>query len=182
MSGIKSCSVTPANNVLANTGFTMDEGQAPSTLNDSIRQAMADIRTEWSQGANIASAATADLSPATGGYVHITCTVTITAFATVSAGIRRKLTFDGALTLTHNAASLILPTGGNITTVAGDTCEAMSEGSGNWRALWYAGKTVQATTVTATSAVVTPAVGTASATLALQASGATQWNLTATSL
>src|SRR5260221_11153712 len=163
MSGMKSWSTVAANNVLANTGFTMDEGQAPSTLNDSIRQAMPDLRPEWEQGANIASAATVDLSAATGGYVHITGTVTITAFGAVSSGIRRKITFDGALTLTHNATSLILPTGGNIITVAGDTCEAMSEGSGNWRVLWYAGKNVQAAVVTAptvnaTTSVVTPLI------------------------
>src|SRR5258706_6349410 len=148
MSGMKSWSTTPANNVLANTGFTMDEGQAPSTLNDSIRQAMADIRTEWAQGANIASAATVDLSTATGGYVTITgSTGPITSFGTVSAGIRRKLLFTGTPTIAHNAASLISPTGGNIVVVAGDTCEVMSEGSGNWRVLWYAGQTGQATSV-----------------------------------
>jgi hypothetical protein len=129
----------------------MDEGMSPSSLNDSIRQLMADVRTEWAQGADIASASTTDLSAATGGYVVITGTVTITAFGTASAGIRRKLRFSGALILTHNATSLILPTGGNITTVAGDTCEVMSEGSGNWRVLWYAGKTVQAASIVAAS-------------------------------
>ena len=145
MSGVKGWSTAAGSNVLANTGINFDEGQAPSTLNDSARQLMADVRTEWAQGADIASASTTDLSAATGGYVVITGTVTITAFGTASAGIRRKLRFSGALILTHNATSLILPTGGNITTVAGDTCEVMSEGSGNWRVLWYAGKTVQAT-------------------------------------
>lgn len=159
MSGMKSWSTTPANNVLANTGFTMDEGQAPSTVNDSVRQLMADVRAEWAQGANIASAATVDLSTATGGYVHITGTVTITAFGTVSAGIRRKITFDGSLTVTHNATSLILPTGVSIVTVAGDTCEVMSEGSGNWRMLWYAGKNVQAAGVNAGGATPVTGVG-----------------------
>src|SRR5437899_5670649 len=148
MSGMKSWSVTPANNVLANTGFTMDEGQAPSTVNDSVRQLMADVRTEWAQGASIASAATVDLSTSTGGYVTITgSTGPITSFGTVSAGIRRRLLFTGTPTITHNATSNILPTGGNIVVVAGDTCEVMSEGSGNWRMLSYAGQTVQCGTV-----------------------------------
>jgi hypothetical protein len=128
---------------------------SPSSLNDSVRQLMADVRTEWAQGADIASSSTTDLSAATGGYVVITGTVTITAFGTASAGIRRKLRFSGALILTHNATSLILPTGGNITTVAGDTCEVMSEGSGNWRVLWYAGKTIQAASIQAASIVLT---------------------------
>jgi hypothetical protein len=36
------------------------------------------------------------------------------------------------LTLTHNAASLILPGGSNITTAAGDCASFLSLGSGNW--------------------------------------------------
>jgi hypothetical protein len=42
------------------------------------------------------------------------------------------LRFSGALTLTYNATSLILPGAANITTAAGDTLEAVSLGSGNW--------------------------------------------------
>src|SRR5437899_10514888 len=148
MSGMKSWSVTPANNVLANTGFTMDEGQAPSTVNDSVRQLMADVRTEWAQGASIASAATVDLSTSTGGYVTITgSTGPITSFGTVSAGIRRRLLFTGTPTITYNATSMITPIAASIVVVAGDTCEVMSEGSGNWRILWYAGQTVQTTAI-----------------------------------
>ena len=90
-----------------------------------------------SKGADIASAATVDLSTATGNYVHITGTTTITALGAVSAGMRFMLVFDGALTFTHNATSLILPGAANITTAAGDRCEVVSLGSGNWRCLWY---------------------------------------------
>ncbi len=89
------------------------------------------------KGADIASAATTDLSTATGNFVHITGTTTITAFGTVQAGAIRILTFDGALTLTHNATSLILPGGANITTAAGDMAIVVSEGSGNWRCFLY---------------------------------------------
>lgn len=89
------------------------------------------------KGANIASAATTDLSTATGRFVHITGTTTITSFGTSAAGVTRYLVFDGALTLTHNATSLILPGGVNIVTVAGDTATAISEGSGNWRVVDY---------------------------------------------
>jgi len=148
MSGVKGWSTTAANNVLANTGFTMDEGMSPSSVNDSVRQLMADVRTEWAQGASIASAATVDLSTSTGGYVTITgSTGPITSFGTVSAGIRRKLLFTGTPTITYNATSMITPTAANIVAVAGDTCEIMSEGSGNWRFLWYSGQTVQTTGV-----------------------------------
>ena len=89
------------------------------------------------KGADIASASTVNLATATGNYVHITGTTTVTALGTVSAGIRMLLVFDGALTFTHNATSLILPGAANITTAAGDRCEVVSLGSGNWRCLWY---------------------------------------------
>lgn len=89
------------------------------------------------QGAAIASATTTDLSTATGDFVHITGTTTITGLGTCVAGIERTLIFDGSLTFTHNATSLILPTGANITTAAGDAAVVRSEGSGNWRCIVY---------------------------------------------
>jgi hypothetical protein len=55
----------------------------------------------------------------------------------VAAGTLRILEFEGALTLTHNATSLILPGGANITTAAGDTALIVSEGAGNWRCVNY---------------------------------------------
>ncbi len=89
------------------------------------------------KGSDIASGATVDLSTATGNYVHVTGVTTVTALGTVAAGLRYLLVFDGALTFTHNATSLILPGGANITTAAGDRCEVVSLGSGNWRCLWF---------------------------------------------
>jgi hypothetical protein len=88
------------------------------------------------QGANVASASTTNIGAATGEYIHITGTTTITAFDNVAAGIGRKCVFDGVLTLTHNATSLIL-LGSNIVTAAGDCAEFESEGSGNWRLIAY---------------------------------------------
>ena len=61
------------------------------------------------QGTNIASAGTVNLTTATGNYVHITGTTTITGI-TLQQGASRTVVFDGALTLT-NGASLILPAG-----------------------------------------------------------------------
>jgi len=89
------------------------------------------------KGANIASASTTDIAAATGNLVHITGTTTITALGTVQAGTRRVVIFDGALTLTHNATSLILPWAANITTAAGDAAVFVSEGSGNWQCIAY---------------------------------------------
>lgn len=88
-------------------------------------------------GANIASSSTVDLSTATGDVITVTGTTTITGLGTVSAGMRFWLVFSGALTLTHNGTSLILPGGANITTIAGDVACFESLGSGNWRCLAY---------------------------------------------
>lgn len=82
--------------------------------------------------ATIASAATVNLGSIANPRVLITGTTTITSFGT-TANIVRRLRFAGALTLTHNATSLILPGGANITTGAGDVAQVESDGSGNWR-------------------------------------------------
>lgn len=108
-----------------------------------------------SKATAIASASTVDLATATGSLVHITGTTTITAFGTVAAGREFTLVFDGALTLTHNGTSLILPGAANITTAAGDTAIMVSEGSGNWRCLAYqqaSGLPILASSVRGTSA------------------------------
>ena len=89
------------------------------------------------KGTNLSSATTTNIGAATGEYVHITGTTTITGFDTIQAGTLRHIVFDGILTLTHNATSLILPTAANITTAAGDVAIMRSEGSGNWRCVSY---------------------------------------------
>lgn len=71
------------------------------------------------KGADIPSASTINLTTATGEFVHVTGTTGITAI-TIPVGAERTVVFDGILTLT-NSASLILPTGANITTAVGDS-------------------------------------------------------------
>lgn len=104
------------------------------------------------KGTDIASATTTDIGAATGNYVVVTGTITITGLGTVQAGTRREVTFSGILILTYNATSLILPTGANITTAAGDTAIFISLGSGNWVCTSYQRKdgTALAATVTLT--------------------------------
>jgi hypothetical protein len=85
----------------------------------------------------IASAGTTDLATLQASYVQVTGTTTITALGTLPAGRVIVLEFAGALTFTHNATSLILPNGINITTKAGDVATMVSEGSGNWRCVSY---------------------------------------------
>lgn len=91
----------------------------------------------WEQGSDVASAGT--ISIGEGGYFFITGTTTITDidFATDKAGRTVWVKFAGALTLTHNASTLILPTGVNIVTAAGDTACFVSEGSDVVRCVAY---------------------------------------------
>jgi hypothetical protein len=93
----------------------------------------------WKQFSAVASAATTDLGAAVGNYGHVTGTATITSLGTApQAGALRVVVFDGACTLTHNATSLILPTGANITTAAGDIACFVTDGSTtNWRCTGY---------------------------------------------
>jgi Protein of unknown function (DUF2793) len=91
----------------------------------------------WEQGSDVASSGTISLGE--GGYFNITGTTTITDvdFATDKAGRKAWVKFAGALTLTHNATTLILPAAANITTAAGDTACFVSEGSDVVRCVAY---------------------------------------------
>lgn len=106
----------------------------------------------------LASATTTDLGTIASRNVSITGTTAITGFGS-SASVNYPLyhvCFTGALTLTYNATSLILPGGANITTAAGDCALADYLGSGNWRVTVY--QTASGTAIVPTS------VGTATAT------------------
>lgn len=85
------------------------------------------------KGSDIASATTTDIGAATGNFVDITGTTTITSFGTVKAGTKRTLHFDSALTITYNATSMITLTGGDYKVAAGEVMEWTSLGSGNWQ-------------------------------------------------
>ena len=106
------------------------------------------------KGADITAATTTDLSTASGNYLDIAGTTTITGLGTVKAGTRIICNFTGSLTLTHHATSLILPTEANISTATGDTATFVSLGSGNWKCVNYnlqSGDTVSGTGVSAAS-------------------------------
>jgi hypothetical protein len=95
------------------------------------------IAALWEQGTTLSSAST--LSFGEGGFFHVTGTTTVTDidFGTTKAGRTIDVVFEGALILTHNSTTLILPTGANITTAAGDTCRITSEGGDNVRVINY---------------------------------------------
>jgi len=123
---------------------------------------------QWDKGANIPSAGT--LVPgADGNYFHVTGTTGITAInATQSQpGTVICLVFDGILILTHHATDLILPSGANITTAAGDRAIFAEESANKWRCVVYQ------------RADGTPLVGTPNALLkdgTVAATGTLQWD------
>ena len=85
---------------------------------------------------DVASAGACDIGAAASLKVNVTGTTTITSLGTAPHQVK-LVRFSGALTLTHNATSLILPGGANIATAAGDTMIAISDASGNWRVWPY---------------------------------------------
>ncbi len=93
------------------------------------------IDDQFQKGSDVASATSITVPDE--GYFDITGTTTTAGFSTVNAGIMKMVQFDGALQLTHNSGSFNLPTGANITTAAGDRALFRSEGSGNWRCMWF---------------------------------------------
>lgn len=107
-----------------------------TNLDDNLRMIQSVVRYTMASD-TIASATTTDLGTKESQYLTVSGTTTITSLGTISAGIAKYVTFSGALLLTHNATSLILPTAANITTVAGDTARFLSLGSGNWKCLSY---------------------------------------------
>ena len=90
----------------------------------------------WSKGADVASANALTLGT-DGNYFDITGTTAITSIGTLGIGTVVLLHFDGILTLTHNATDLILPSGANITTAAGDEGMFVEYASGDWRCISY---------------------------------------------
>jgi hypothetical protein len=83
-----------------------------------------------------ASAATCDIGSVPEYRVKVTGTTTITSFG-AGTNKRKLLRFTDALTLTHNATSLILPGAADLVTAAGDVAEFVSDASGNWRCTNY---------------------------------------------
>lgn len=130
--------VTAFTNWSATASSNQPDGSDAADIDADLRQIQAEVRKYTrTKGSDIASASTVDMSNATGDYIDITGTTTITGFGTVSAGMRFILQFDDALTLTHNGTSLILPGAANITTATGDVAIMESLGSGNWKCIAY---------------------------------------------
>lgn len=85
----------------------------------------------------VASGSTVNLGFQLSDKVLITGNTTINSFGAALAGTRRNIRFEGSLTLTHNATSMVLPGGRSIVTEANDTGEAFCISTGNWRVISY---------------------------------------------
>ena len=101
---------------------------APGDIGGTTPAAITGTLIKAAVGANIASAATVDLTVATGNTVHITGTTGISAW-TMAAGQVMDIIFDGALTLTHHATTNNLPGAADIYTAAGDRARLFYDGT-----------------------------------------------------
>lgn len=99
------------------------------------------------KGADVASATTTNLNTATGNYINITGTTTITGI-TLAEGKQRLVRFTDALILT-NGANLVLPNASNITTAADDFALFVGDAGGVVRCVGYFGANTLATETTA---------------------------------
>jgi hypothetical protein len=126
-------------NTVASANSPQGTESAKGTIDDYLRAHAAFIAqlNVLVAGATVtlASNATVAIGAANSTNVAITGTTTITAFDTVAEGVLRWVVFTGALTLTHNGASLALPGAANIVTAAGDAALFKSLGAGNWKCI-----------------------------------------------
>jgi hypothetical protein len=133
-SSLKNWSSVPASNS-PTSATTIGTGLAPN-----FQQIQATLRNELAtRSSAVTAAATTDIGVKDEGTVLVSnavSTIAITSFGTVSAGIKKLVTFtvtSGAVSITHNATSMILPGAVNVTVTTGMSLFAESLGSGNWK-------------------------------------------------
>lgn len=124
--------LAPAAGSVTSASLDAGDNAAMRTVLDVYSKAEVDTKDKGVKGADLASSGTVDLGAATGDFVDITGTTTIASFGTAAAGVERTVRFTGILTLTHNAVSMILHNGMNITTYNGLIMRFRSLGAGNW--------------------------------------------------
>lgn len=99
--------------------------------------ALTSSQLKQAKGADIASATALPLLT-DGNFFDVTGTTTITSINTSGVvGTKITLQFDDILILTHNSSDLVLPTGANITTSAGDIAEFVEYAAGDWVCVNY---------------------------------------------
>lgn len=96
----------------------------------------------WGKGDNLTPSAGTVTLDSDGGGVFNVAAGDFSAISSAVGGRAVLFIFGGASIITHNATSLILPGGANITTEAGDCAlfvnDAARDASGsNWRCVWF---------------------------------------------
>lgn len=120
---------TPMTGNLQMGGYRLTGAGAPSGAGQSLR---------WEQltrGADIPSAATIAI-PLEGQLFAVTGSTAITAINATIAGRLAYLKLDAGIVLTHSA-SLLMPSGVNVTTGADDIAVFVSVSAGVWRCVSY---------------------------------------------
>jgi len=129
------------NNGSVGVGTTIPKGYSGSFTTDVSGNVYLTVTEAGNGIVTIASASTVDLGSAGTNTVKISGTTTITSFG--SSAVQGQVffvTFAGALTLTNNNTSLLLPGGANITTAANDSAVVEALGSGNFQVTTYSPK------------------------------------------
>ena len=121
--------------------YTWEVAAGGDLVDDTTPQLGGDLDTnghqvQYTKGADVVSA-TALPVLTDGNYFDVTGTTSITSINTTKVGTIIKLHFDGILILTHHATDLILPSGANITTAAGDEFEFLEYATGDYRCTSY---------------------------------------------
>lgn len=107
-------------------------------LADDVANNAAAIAFHETRATNVASSSTTNIATATGEFVQVTGTATITSFGAATPGTVRHVRFTGAGTITHNATTLILPGGANIIRADNDTAIFRSiAGDDGWICISY---------------------------------------------
>ena len=122
----------------AGQSIVIPKGYFATIITDGAGNLFIEMGWATSSIATLASASTVDLGSAGAQNITVSGTTTVTSFgSSAQPGQIFNLTFSGATPLTYNATSMILPGGGNITTAANDTCQAIPLGSGNFLVTGY---------------------------------------------
>ena len=124
---------TAADVVSTNADVVLTNADVVSTNADAavLGSLLSGTQIQLDKGADVASATALPILT-DGNFFDVTGTNTVTSFNTTgSVGTSYVTQFDGALILTHHATDLILPSGANITTAAGDVAHWIEYASGD---------------------------------------------------
>lgn len=122
--------------VSGQTGVTVDQGGCALVWCNGTDIKLGNPPAPTVAEVTVASSTTTDVLGAASEFVAISGTTTITSLGTGTSR-KRFCRATGAFKLTHNATSLILPGGQDITAESGDTFIVVSDSSSNARVIMY---------------------------------------------